>query len=159
MSQFTGRTHINGSSHLWISKASNWRKKKDAAGDLSRQKGQKKKIDGLEEKVKSSNRELTMVKMKSMFAISFTFMSLMGMFNALFDGHVVAKLPFVPITWFQGLSHRNLMGTDMTDCSFIFLYILCCMAFRQNLQKYLGVAPSRAASKLGGSFFTPTAAK
>ena len=30
----------------------------------------------------------------------------------------------------QGLSHRNLLGDDMTDCSFIFLYILCTMSIR-----------------------------
>ncbi len=53
------------------------------------------------------------------------------MFSLSFDGRVVAKLPFVPISWFQGLSHRNLPGTDYTDCSFIFLYILCTMSIRQ----------------------------
>ena len=48
-----------------------------------------------------------------------------------FDGRVVAKLPFVPISFIQGLSHRNLAGEDYTDCSFIFLYILCTMSIRQ----------------------------
>ena len=79
------------------------------------------------------------------------------MFNTIFDGRVVAKLPFTPIYWIQvfwekyllimelfmdflfpcfnyfackGLSHRNLLGDDMTDCSFIFLYILCTMSIR-----------------------------
>ena len=53
----------------------------------------------------------------------------------------------------QGLSHRNLLGDDMTDCSFIFLYILCTMSIRQNIQKALGFAPSRAASKQVDSYF------
>jgi len=48
-----------------------------------------------------------------------------------FDGRVVAKLPFVPISWLQNISHRNLPGEDYTDCSFIFLYILCTMSIRQ----------------------------
>ena len=48
-----------------------------------------------------------------------------------FDGHIVAKLPFEPFGLLQGISHRNLMGSDMTDCSFIFLYILCTMAIRE----------------------------
>ena len=48
-----------------------------------------------------------------------------------FDGRVVAKLPFVPISLLQGISHRNLAGEDYTDCSFIFLYILCTMSIRQ----------------------------
>ena len=66
---------------------------------------------------------------------------------------MVAKLPFTPISWIQGLSHRNLAGEDYTDCSFIFLYILCTMSIRQNIQKLLGFAPSRAATKQSGNFF------
>ena len=48
-----------------------------------------------------------------------------------FEGRVVAKLPFEPIPWIRGLSHRNLSGDDFTDCSFIFLYVLCTMSIRQ----------------------------
>ncbi len=72
-----------------------------------------------------------------------------------FDGRVVAKLPFEPISLVRGLSHRNLNGEDYTDCSFLFLYILCTMSVRQNLQKILGVEPSRAVSKMGNGFFQP----
>lgn len=43
----------------------------------------------------------------------------------------MAKLPFTPLSYIQGLSHRNLLGDDSTDCSFIFLYILCTMSIRQ----------------------------
>ncbi|ROT81321.1 putative transmembrane and coiled-coil domain-containing protein 1 isoform X2 [Penaeus vannamei] len=74
---------------------------------------------------------------------------------SIFDGRVVAKLPFIPISWLQGLSHRNLMGDDYTDCSFIFLYILCTMSIRQNIQKLLGFAPSRAANKHSTNLFGP----
>lgn len=70
-----------------------------------------------------------------------------------FDGRVVARLPFQPISWIQGLSHRNLPGEDYYECSFIFLYILCTMSVRQNIQKMLGFAPSRAAAKQGGGLF------
>ncbi|CAG2182551.1 unnamed protein product, partial [Oppiella nova] len=76
-----------------------------------------------------------------------------------FDGRVVAKLPFIPISLIQGLSHRNLSGEDYTDCSFIFLYILCTMSIRQNIQKLLGFSPSRAASKQSGNIFAPMGAQ
>uniref|UniRef100_A0A2K5IML2 Calcium load-activated calcium channel n=1 Tax=Colobus angolensis palliatus TaxID=336983 RepID=A0A2K5IML2_COLAP len=92
---------------------------------------QKKKIERQEEKLKNNNRDLSMVRMKSMFAIGFCFTALMGMFNSIFDGRVVAKLPFTPLSYIQGLSHRNLLGDDTTDCSFIFLYILCTITFRR----------------------------
>jgi len=131
-------------------------KKKETVND-SIDKSAKKKLERQEEKLKTNNRDLSMVKMKSMLVIGFTFTALLSMFNSIFDGRVVAKLPFTPISWLQGISHRNLPGQDMTDCSFIFLYILCTMSIRQNIQKILGFAPSRAASKQGpvGGFFTP----
>lgn len=75
-----------------------------------------------------------------------------------FEGRVVARLPFLPISWIQGLSHRNLPGEDYYECSFTFLYILCTMSVRQNIQKLLGFAPSRAAAKQGvGLFGAPPA--
>ncbi|VEN35265.1 unnamed protein product [Callosobruchus maculatus] len=117
---------------------------------------QSKKLEREEERLKNNNRDLSFVKMKSMFAIGFAFTALLSMFNSIFDGRVVARLPFLPLTWIQGLSHRNLPGEDYYDCSFIFLYILCTMSIRQNIQKLLGFAPSRAASKQGNSLFGPT---
>nr|XP_002730595.1 PREDICTED: transmembrane and coiled-coil domains protein 1-like [Saccoglossus kowalevskii] len=129
-------------------------KAKENAGEAT-DKTQKKKLERQEEKLKNNNRDLSMVKMKSMFAIGFCFTALMGMFNSIFDGRVVAKLPFVPISWLQGISHRNILGEDYTDCSFIFLYILCTMSIRQNIQKLLGFAPSRAANKSAGSLWSP----
>lgn len=105
-------------------------KRKEAHGD-SLDKQQKKKIEREEERLKNNNRDLSLVKMKSMFAIGFAFTALLSMFNNIFDGRIVARLPFVPISWIQGLSHRNLPGDDYTECSFIFLYILCTMSIRQ----------------------------
>merc|ERR1712156_936237 len=131
-------------------------KKKEAHGESANlDRSKKRKIEADEEKLKNTNKDLTMVKMKSMFAIGFAFTALLSMFNTIFDGRVVAKLPFTPIYWIQGLSHRNLLGDDMTDYSFIFLYILCTMSIRQNIQKALGFAPSRSASKQAGSMWNP----
>ncbi|CAG2120774.1 unnamed protein product [Medioppia subpectinata] len=138
-------------------------KKKETIGETN-DKQMKKKLEREEEKLKNHNRDLSLVKMKSMFAIGFAFTALLSMFNIYlfalnmntsFDGRVVAKLPFIPISLIQGLSHRNLNGDDYTDCSFIFLYILCTMSIRQNIQKLLGFSPSRAASKQGGNIFAP----
>lgn len=126
-------------------------KRKDTYGDTL-DKQQKKKIERDEEKLKNNSRDMSMVKMKSMFATGFAFTALLSMFNSIFDAKVVARLPFVPISFIQGLSHRNLPGDDFTECSFIFLYILCTMSFRQNIQKLLGFSPSRAASKQSNLF-------
>lgn len=118
-------------------------KRKENAGELV-EKSLKRKLDREEERLKANNRDLSMAKMKSMFFVGFAFTAILGMFNSIFQGRVVAKLPFVPFGVFKGLSHRNLAGDDITDCSFIFLYILCTMSIRSNIQKLLGFAPSRA---------------
>ncbi|CAH8682331.1 unnamed protein product [Schistosoma rodhaini] len=112
----------------------------------------KKRLEKQEERFKNINRELSMVKMKSMFAVGLIFTSLFNVFSSMFDGRVVAKLPFVPFSWIQGLSHRNLPGSDFTDASFVFVYILCTMSIRQNVQKILGFAPSRSFNKQSTGF-------
>merc|ERR1712046_86227 len=66
-------------------------KRKEAQGDTSSlDRSKKKKLDQDEEKLKNTNRDLTMVKMTSMFAIGFAFTALLSMFNTIFDGRVVA---------------------------------------------------------------------
>ncbi|PAA63513.1 hypothetical protein BOX15_Mlig007528g1, partial [Macrostomum lignano] len=127
-------------------------KRKDtSAADLS-DKSAKRKLEKQEERLKSFNRDLSFVNMKSMLAIFLVFTALFSMFNSIFDGRVVAKLPFVPVSLLQGISHRNLLGEDYSDCSFTFLYVICTMSVRQNVQKLLGFAPSRSASKQSGFF-------
>ena len=63
--------------------------------------------------------------------------------NKLNQGVVVAKLPFEPISFIQGITHRNIVGTDYTDCSMIFLYILSNMSLRPMIQKILGFSGPR----------------
>lgn len=118
-------------------------KRKETVGELV-DKSLKRKLDREEERLKANSRDLSMVKMKSMFFVGFAFTAILGLFNSIFHGRVVAKLPFTPLGIVQGVSHRNLPGDDMTDCSFIFLYMLCTMSIRANIQKILGFAPSRA---------------
>ena len=57
-------------------------KQKESLPDMS-DKNHKKKLERQEEKLKSNNRELSMVKMKSMMTISFAFMALLSMFNSM----------------------------------------------------------------------------
>ncbi|KAL0383792.1 UNVERIFIED_CONTAM: Calcium load-activated calcium channel [Sesamum calycinum] len=47
------------------------------------------------------------------------------------------------------MSHRGLPGDDMTDCSMAFLYLLCSISIRTNLQKFLGFSPPRGAAGAG----------
>lgn len=76
----------------------------------------------------------------------------MGLMGSWFEGIVVAKLPFEPIGLVQGMSHRNLMGNDMKDCSMLFIYILASIGIRPQIQKLFGNTPPRGS---GPSLFAP----
>lgn len=52
-----------------------------------------------------------------------------------FGGQVVAKLPFEPVSFIRGISHRGLPGEDWTDCSFAFICALCCFSLSLSLCK------------------------
>jgi len=78
----------------------------------------------------------------------------LSLFNSIYQGIVVAKLPFEPVSFMIGMTHRGILSNDNTDCSFIFLYILSNFVMRPILQKVLGFAPPRSANQFS-NFFTP----
>ncbi|KAJ1293851.1 hypothetical protein BS78_01G100800 [Paspalum vaginatum] len=112
-----------------------------------------KKMDRVESSLKDATRELSLAKLKSGAVVAAVLFIVFGLLNSLFEGRAVAKLPFAPVPLVQRMSHRGLPGTDPTDCSMVFLYFLCSMSIRTNLQKLLGFAPPRAAAAAGGGFF------
>ena len=65
------------------------------------------------------------IKFISMIIIGLFTFFFISLFNGLFQGIVVAKIPFVPFKLLRGLSHRGILSNDFTDCSFIFFIFLC----------------------------------
>ena len=119
-------------------------------------KGKKKQID---KKIKQQENELKymgfeMMKIKfiSMIIIGLFTFFFISLFNGLFQGIVVAKIPFVPFKLLRGISHRGILSNDYTDCSFVFLYLLCNISFRPIIQKMLGFAPPRTSNKMPDFF-------
>eukprot|EP01117_Protostelium_nocturnum_P007483 TRINITY_DN2675_c0_g1_i1.p1 TRINITY_DN2675_c0_g1~~TRINITY_DN2675_c0_g1_i1.p1 ORF type:complete len:171 (-),score=56.25 TRINITY_DN2675_c0_g1_i1:25-537(-) len=103
-------------------------------------KSEKKKAK-YEEDIKLANLELSSVKMKSTFLLGFVMMGAFYFINSSYYGVTVARLPFEPFGFIQGISHRGLEGNDYKDCSMAFFYLLASMALRTNIQKILGTAP------------------
>ncbi|KAG5583588.1 hypothetical protein AABB24_018001 [Solanum stoloniferum] len=112
-------------------------------------KSKTKKIDRVETSLKESTRDLSLFKFKSGFVVAVVLFMVFGFLNSLFEGKVVAKLPFIPFRLVQKMSHRGLPGDDMTDCSMAFLYFLCSISIRTNLQKFLGFSPPRGSAGAG----------
>ena len=109
--------------------------------DLKQPKSKEKKLLAFEEQLKLRQRDMASSKMKSTLIVAVMMMALFGVLSSTFDGIVVAKLPFEPISLVQNISHRNLSGKDSTDCSFYFIFALCAMSVRANVQKFLGFSP------------------
>lgn len=116
---------------------------------ITSKKSKTKKLDRVETSLKESSRDLSLFKFKSGFVVAVVLFLVFGFLNNLFEGKPVAKLPFVPIRLVQKMSHRGLPGEDMTDCSMAFLYFLCSISIRTNLQKFLGFSPPRGAAGAG----------
>jgi len=123
-------------------------KKKDSVPTIAKQKSKDKKVSQLDEQLKAKNKDMAMVKFKSMFFVALTLLGVFGLLNNLFDGSVVAKLPFTPFPLLHGMTHRNLPGNDMNDCSMIFLYVLCSFSIRSNVQRFFGFSPPKGTGGL-----------
>ncbi|KAL1314435.1 hypothetical protein HN51_041239 [Arachis hypogaea] len=123
---------------------------KTESNKINIKKSKTKKIDRVETSLKESSRDLSLFKFKSGGVVALVLFVVFGLLNSLFEGKVVAKLPFKPFGLVMKMSHRGLQGSDPTDCSMAFLYFLCSISIRTNLQKFLGFAPPRGAS---GSLF------
>ncbi|KAM7500290.1 hypothetical protein LguiA_024704 [Lonicera macranthoides] len=119
------------------------------APKISIKKSKTKKIDRVETSLKESSRDLSLFKFKSGAVVALVLFVVFGFLNNLFEGKAVAKLPFVPVRIVQKMSHRGLQGDDYTDCSMAFLYFLCSISIRTNLQKFLGFSPPRGAAGAG----------
>jgi len=111
-----------------------------AAGAKDNSSGAKKGA-ALESQLKMAERDLSMVKMKGTMVVGLSMLLVFSLLSSLFDGAAVAKLPFEPFGLLRSLSHRNLTGSDFTECSFSFIYVLCSISLRAYVVKALGWTP------------------
>ena len=119
-------------------------KEKEKVVIASKQKTQEKKITKTDSMLKNTNQQLNSSKMKSTMIIALFMIAFMSTLSSTYHGVVVAKLPFVPFSMLQGITHRNLPGDDLTDCSMIFIYLLTSFIVRNNIQKFFGFTPRTA---------------
>ena len=80
--------------------------------------------------MKTLNQELMRSRMGSTFFVGLFMVIFMSLLSSAFQGIVVAKLPFEPFFMIKNISHRNIPGNDLTDCSMIFVYILANVSLR-----------------------------
>ncbi|EAR95252.2 integral membrane protein (macronuclear) [Tetrahymena thermophila SB210] len=105
---------------------------------FSQQAAHDKKLATIDTALKRFNQEMSSFKMKSTFLIAIFMIGALYTIGSLFSGLIVAKLPFAPISFITGLTHRGLSGEDFSDCAYIFIYVQVAYIWRTNIQKLFG---------------------
>lgn len=76
-------------------------------GKISVKKSKTKRFDRVETSLKESSRDLSLFKFKSGGVVALVLFVIFGLFNSLFEGKAVAKLPFRPLRVVMKMSHRG----------------------------------------------------
>ena len=84
---------------------------------IDKKKVKQKQLQKNEKDLQQINMKLTMTKMKSFFFLMLLMVASYALLNSLYEGQPVVQLPFTPIGFIQGLSHRGLSGEDYTQGS------------------------------------------
>eukprot|EP00310_Coccolithus_braarudii_P013263 CAMPEP_0183352084 /NCGR_PEP_ID=MMETSP0164_2-20130417/27456_1 /TAXON_ID=221442 /ORGANISM="Coccolithus pelagicus ssp braarudi, Strain PLY182g" /LENGTH=212 /DNA_ID=CAMNT_0025524437 /DNA_START=25 /DNA_END=663 /DNA_ORIENTATION=+ len=101
-------------------------------------KAKQKKIDRIEKRMMPSERNLAILKMRVQVVSTVTHLGALAWMYNKYSGIVCARLPF-SFSFLSMITHRSLPGEDWTECSVIFLYMLCSLAIKPNLQRFLHV--------------------
>lgn len=91
---------------------------------VNKQKQHDKKLSGFEEQLKQCNNQMNNSKLKSTFAVALCMIAIFYNMNNYYYGKTVAKLPFTPISFIQGLTHRGIDNEDYTLAGATFIYVL-----------------------------------
>ncbi|PVV04145.1 hypothetical protein BB560_001362 [Smittium megazygosporum] len=109
----------------------------DTSGSLSKQK---KKIAQLSAQLSAYGTEASSLQFRStLISAGFQFL-FMYIINRTYDAQVVAKLPFNPFSFFQGITHKGLSGNDYTDCGALLIFVLNSTMTKPVIESIFGFA-------------------
>jgi calcium load-activated calcium channel len=93
----------------------------------------------VEDQLKKTSQQQMMNSMKCNVIIGILMIVALNLVGTHFQGIVVARLPFEPFSLIQGITHRNIEGTDFKECAYLFIYILSTFVLRTNIKKIFGI--------------------
>ncbi|KAA6396904.1 MAG: calcium load-activated calcium channel-like [Streblomastix strix] len=91
--------------------------------------------------LEETQQALQMEKMKGTVVVSVLMFVLGGIFNQFFDGVVLARLPFQPISIVKNFSHRHILGDDYQEVGNSFLFMLCSLSIKPTISRILKLNP------------------
>ncbi|KAJ1680053.1 hypothetical protein EV182_000783 [Spiromyces aspiralis] len=104
------------------------------------------RIKVIEDQLNQARREAQALQFKSSLFAACVQMLMIYIISQIYTGIPVARLPFTPISFFQGITHRGLEGTDYTECSAVFLFIMTSLMTRSLLDKALNLSIPKGGS-------------
>ncbi|PVU93936.1 hypothetical protein BB561_002935 [Smittium simulii] len=99
---------------------------------------QKRKIAQVKAQLELYAKESSTIQLRALLissVLQFFFMYIIG---SVYENRVIAKLPFTPMYFFQGFTHRGLEGEDFTQCSALFVFILNSMSAKPIIDNLFG---------------------
>ncbi len=76
-------------------------------------------------------------KSRGMILVGMVMMVGMGCLNNWFYGTIAARLPFTPVSMFQGLTHYGIENPDMTLSSVTFIFVLSQLSIGTYLKRLM----------------------
>ena len=117
----------------------------------AQQKASDRKLKAFELGLQTQQNVLVGKKSRGMLITALLSIFVIRTMYANFQGQVVARLPFTPVSMVSGLTHYGLEGDDMTECSMTFLFVLCNLTFGNYTKKLLSLEGERVnLPQLGG---------
>lgn len=83
---------------------------------------------------------MTFSSFKSHMIVGVLMIAVINFLGTYFSGQVVAMLPFEPFSLLQGITHRNIAGTNYYQAAYLFPYIIVAFIWRNNLKKIFGTS-------------------
>lgn len=112
----------------------------------AQKKSREKKHDQVRENLKADKQTMHVTRLKATVVNAALMLLTYAIVTELYDERVLARLPYEPTAYVTRVTHRGLEGKggDNRDVSVLFIYILCSLCVRGNVQKFFGNGPPKA---------------
>jgi len=101
------------------------------------EKNHENRLKNLKSSSDAAAQQLQSSKMKVGAFANVMMLFLVPLANRKFAGFIAGRLPFQPFFLFKYLAHQGLTNPMPTDCSPMFVYILCTTALRPIVQRFM----------------------
>ena len=108
-------------------------------------KSREKKHDKVRENLKADKQAMHVTRLKATVVNAALMLLTYAIVTHLYDERVLARLPYEPISYVTRITNRGLEArpSDSREVSVTFIYILCSLCVRGNVQKFFGNGPPK----------------